>query len=129
MANNPFDSYKYRDKFLQCNYSLIAWFAMQNLEGKRGVVIVDVSNREHPHFIFKNSIDEFSNISPLLKRNWQRSNISKQLLVAFQIEGSGDPSYYHALGSSTFPVTVAACFVQCVLDQEVYGELEESEAA
>lgn len=129
MTGNPFDSYKYRNKFLQCNYSLIAWFAMQNLEGQRGIVIVDVSNRERPQFIFRNSIDEFSNISPMLNQTWRKTNISKQLLVGFKLDSMSDPSYYHALGSSTFPVTVAACFVQCVLDQEIYGDAHHSEAA
>ncbi len=123
---NPFDSYEYRDKFLQCNYSLIAWFALQNLEGNRGIVIIDVSNRQHPRFIFKSSIDEFSNLSPMLKKTWRNTNISKKLLVGFQVNEQGDPSYYHALGSSTFPVTVAACFVQCLLDQEMYGETSEA---
>ncbi len=126
---NPFDSYKYRDKFLQCNYSLIAWFALQNLEGKRGVVIIDVSDRTHPRFIFKHSIDEFANLPPLLKQTWKNTDINKKLLVGFQIHSTADPSYYHAIGSSTFPVTVAACFAQCVFEQEMYSNEENSEAA
>ncbi|MDJ0659542.1 MAG: hypothetical protein QNJ42_08625 [Crocosphaera sp.] len=121
-----------RQKFLQCNYSILSscfWhFRQQKGEGLL-VIVFDEYERDL-RLEYETNLSELFSERTLNKKVYPKINTynyNQELLVAFQLKlerrANADNCMLHSIGSSNFPVKIAA-EVAHILFQNLQAEQE-----
>ena len=115
-----------RQKFLQCNYSLLAAYAIYHQKKSgRGIVVIESYHADGSITIayeteLKNLFSE-KTIKQKINDKVKLYHPDKEVLVGFQIDRNPqintDNCILHSLGSTTFPVNTAAEIFNDIMEQ------------
>ncbi|EAZ94257.1 hypothetical protein [Crocosphaera chwakensis] len=121
-----------RQKFLQCNYSILSscfWHFRQQ-KGEGLLVIILDEYEDTLQLEYETNLSELFSEKTLNKKVYPKINTyncNEELLVAFQLKSerkmNADNCILHSIGSSNFPVKVAA-EVARILFQNLQSEKE-----
>jgi hypothetical protein len=126
MASIDLSDREVRQKFLQCNYSILAAYAWQNNKrvGKGIVVIESYAGDEGIRLHYEKDLKKLfspKSIKDKIETKLKSYKPDKEVLVGFKIERNtprgADSCILHSLGSTTFPVNDAVQIFDEIMEQ------------
>ncbi|ACK64125.1 hypothetical protein PCC8801_0018 [Rippkaea orientalis PCC 8801] len=114
-----------RQKFLQCNYSILAscfWHYYQ--EQGKGLLVISYDKNESLNIDYKTDLSDLFSSKTLENKIYPKLksyNPEQELLVAFQLPDNGNNvsnnCILHSVGSTNFPIKVAIQITQTVFNK------------